>query len=135
NHAPFFPVKFKTYAEVLASHGYAIGYTGKGWAPGNPGTIAGRRRELLGPAFNAVKLTPPTSRISPIDYAANFREFMASKKDDQPFCFWFGATEPHRPYEFGSGRDKGGKHIDEIDELYKFWPADDSVRIDLLDYA
>ncbi|PPL04224.1 sulfatase family protein [Parapedobacter indicus] len=135
NHSPFFPAKFKTYAEVLESHGYAIGYTGKGWAPGNPGTVDGHRRELLGPAFNTAKLTPPTSRISAIDYAANFREFMASKDADQPFCFWFGATEPHRPYEFGSGRDKGGKNIDEIDELYKFWPDDDSVRMDLLDYA
>src|SRR5690606_25187747 len=32
-------------------------------------------------------------------------------------------------------RDKGGKSPDEIDELYKFWPDDDSVRVDLLDYA
>lgn len=135
NHAPFFPIKFKTYAEVLADQGYAIGYTGKGWAPGNPGTVDGRRRELLGPVFNSHKLIPPTSRISTIDYAANFKEFLTSKDDDQPFCFWFGATEPHRAYEFGSGRDKGNKRIEEIDEVYSFWPDNDSIRVDLLDYA
>ena len=135
NHAPFFPAKFKTYAEVLSDHGYAIGYTGKGWAPGDPGKVDGRRRELLGPAFNTHELVPPTSQISTTDYAANFNEFLASKGEDQPFCFWYGAKEPHRAYEFGSGRDKGNKQLDEIDEIYPFWPDEDSVRVDLLDYA
>ncbi|MGK6350996.1 sulfatase family protein [Parapedobacter sp. DT-150] len=135
NHAPYFPATFKTYAEVLGSHGYAIGFTGKGWAPGEPGEVDGRRRELLGPAFNTHKLTPPTKQISPIDYAANFREFLETKGEDQPFCFWFGALEPHRPYTFGSGQAKGGKQSNEIDDVYGFWPDHDTVRTDLLDYA
>ena len=35
NHIPFFPVKFKTYAEALSKNGYHVGYTAKGWAPVN----------------------------------------------------------------------------------------------------
>src|SRR5690606_16114409 len=31
--------------------------------------------------------------------------------------------------------DKGNKQPDEIDEIYRFWPDEDSVRVDLLDYA
>jgi aldehyde:ferredoxin oxidoreductase len=41
NHVPFFPAKFKTYPEVLAEFGYFTGFTGKGWAPGDPGKIDG----------------------------------------------------------------------------------------------
>lgn len=135
NHVPFFPATFKTYAELLAEHGYAVGYTGKGWAPGNPGTVDGTPRELLGPAYNDRQLTPPTSGISRIDYAENFREFLSEKADDQPFCFWFGALEPHRAFEYGSGQAKGGMRPEQIDSVFSFWPDVDSVRTDLLDYA
>jgi len=135
NHSPYFPSKFRTYAEVLAAHGYQTGFTGKGWAPGNPGSLDGKRRELLGPAFNRHQLAPPTPGISPIDYAANFREFMEDKESGQPFCFWVGGLEPHRPYTFGTGSELAGKHIKEIDTVYPFWPDADSVRQDLLDYA
>ena len=31
NHWPFFPKKFKTYAESLTDNGYFVGYTTKGW--------------------------------------------------------------------------------------------------------
>ena len=34
NHVAFFPLEFKTYPEVLKNHGYFVGTTGKGWAPG-----------------------------------------------------------------------------------------------------
>ena len=34
NHVPFFPTKFKTYAEALSENGYHVGFTAKGWAPG-----------------------------------------------------------------------------------------------------
>ncbi|KKM84835.1 hypothetical protein LCGC14_1295120, partial [marine sediment metagenome] len=45
--------------------------------------------------------------------------------------------EPHRGYEYGSGIEKGGKHVWEIPnkDLYDFWPANDSIKTDLLDYA
>ncbi|WP_236974285.1 sulfatase family protein [Membranihabitans maritimus] len=135
NHVPYFPAKFKTYAEVLKEAGYLTGYTGKGWAPGDPGQVDGGKRLLLGEAYSEVKLTPPTKAISSVDYAANFKSFFESKGADQPFCFWYGATEPHRRYEYGTGISRGNKSKDQIESVFDFWPDNDTVRTDLLDYA
>lgn len=135
NHVPYFPAKFKTYAETLLDNGYFVGYTAKGWAPGDPGTVDGRKRELLGPAFSQIRTEPPTPFISNIDYAANFEAFLEANKEGKPFCFWYGSNEPHRPYEFRSGINKGNKHINEVDHVFRFWPDNDTVRTDMLDYA
>ena len=135
NHVPYFPEKFKTYAEVLIEKGYHVGYTGKGWAPGNPGVKDGKRRELPGPAYNKLKTNPPTPQISKTDYAGNFEQFLNSNPEGKPFCFWYGGHEPHRAYEFGSGVKKGNKSTAEIDRVFNFWPDNDTVRNDLLDYA
>ena len=135
NHVPYFPLKFKTYAESLIENGYHVGYTAKGWAPGNPGMIDGKKRELLGQAYSTKKLTPPAKFISEIDYVANFEVFLKDNPDGKPFCFWFGSTEPHRPYEFKVGVNKGGKSLSEVDKVFGFWPDNDTVRNDLLDYA
>ena len=59
----------------------------------------------------------------------------SKKPDGKPFCFWYGSTEPHRAYEFKAGIVKGGKSLDEIDNVFEFWPDNDTVRADLLDYA
>ncbi len=135
NHVCNFPAKFKTYAEVLKENGYFTGYTAKGWAPGDPGKVNGKERELLGPQYSELKTDPPTRNISPEDYAANFEAFLDANKENKPFCFWYGCREPHRPYEFRSGIDKGGKKTGEVDSVYEFWPDVDTVRADLLDYA
>jgi arylsulfatase A-like enzyme len=135
NHVPFFPEKFKTYAESLKEHGYFVGNTAKGWAPGNSGMVDGKKRELLGTAFNQFKTEPPTDQISTNDYTANFEAFLKANKEGKPFCFWYGSTEPHRAYEFQSGVDKGGKNLSDIDHVFEFWPDNDTVRNDLLDYA
>lgn len=135
NHVPYFPAKFKTYAEALQENGYHVGYTAKGWAPGDPGLVNGKTRELLGPAYSTLKTTPPAKFISDIDYTANFEAFLKDNRNGKPFCFWFGSTEPHRPYEFKAGEVKGGKSPSEIDKVSGFWPDNDTVRNDLLDYA
>jgi len=135
NHWCFFPQKFQTYAEVLVGNGYHVGHTGKGWRPGVAGKIDGKKRHLAGQPFSNKKTTPPTTGISNNDYTANFEEFLDANTDEQPFCFWYGSTEPHRRYEFGSGIEKGGKKITDIDTVYSFWPDTDTVRTDLLDYA
>ncbi len=135
NHSPFFPEKFKTYAEALSENGYFVGSTGKGWSPGNPGKINGVTRELAGKKYDNFKLEPPTTGISNINYSRNFDAFMDARPKDKPFCFWYGGHEPHRPYEYGSGIKKGGKNISEIDEVPSFWPDVDSIRTDMLDYA
>ncbi len=135
NHSPFFPAKYKTYAEALAEHGYWVGCTAKGWAPGDPGKINGKKRELAGPKFDEFKTEPPTKFISNNDYSRNFEAFLKARPEGQPFCFWYGSTEPHRAYEFESGIKLGGKNLSEIDEIPAFWPDADTIRTDLLDYA
>jgi N-sulfoglucosamine sulfohydrolase len=135
NHWPFFPEKFKTYPEVLAENGYHVGFTGKGWAPGKAGERDGQPRQLTGTPFQERKMTPPAEHISNTDYAANFADFLDARPEGEPFCFWYGATEPHRRYEFGAGIGKGGKSLDDIDEVPPYWPDTDTVRTDMLDYA
>lgn len=135
NHVPFFPAKFKTFPESLKENGYYTGFTGKGWAPGDPGTIDGKPRELTGPVFNDITSPPPAKFISNKDYAANFEAFLDGKPEEQPFFFWYGATEPHRPYEFMAGVNTGNKKLSDIDEVFEIWPDNDTVRNDLLDYA
>ena len=135
NHVPHFPAKFKTYAEALAANGYHVGYTLKGWAPGNPGEIDGKRRELTGKAYNEHKLSPPAQHISDNDYTANFKTFLDDRAAGEPFCFWYGSVEPHRAYEYGAGVNKGGKSIGQIDSVPAFWPDNETVRTDMLDYA
>jgi arylsulfatase A-like enzyme len=135
NHWCFFPKKFKTYAEALSENGYYVGFTAKGWAPGIPGEINGKQRQLTGLPFNNKKSIPPANHLSNNDYAANFLDFLESRPEDKPFCFWYGGREPHRRYEYEAGINKGGKKLSDIDKVYSFWPENDTVKTDMLDYA
>lgn len=135
NHSPYFPAKFTTYVEALTAHSYHTGYTAKGWAPGDPGEVNGKKRQLTGSPYNQFTTTPLVTGINKNNYAANFEDFLNQKPDDQPFCFWYGSTEPHRGYEFRSGITKGGKKLTDIDKVPAFWPDNDTVRTDMLDYA
>lgn len=137
NHIGYWPDggKYPTIFEVLKENGYSTAFTGKGWAPGNPGTIDDRPRRLTGEPFQSCKLVPPTPCITDTDYAENFKEFLASKPEGKPWAFWCGSREPHRPYEYGSGRSKGGKDTGEVDYVPSYWPDDEVVRTDMLDYA
>jgi uncharacterized sulfatase len=131
-HLCSFPKKYAVYPDLLEADGYAVGYTGKGWGPGN-WKISGRTRNPAGPAFNQRKLTPPTSGISKVDYAGNFGEFLATRQKGQPFCFWYGATEPHLDYEKGSGL-KAGKRLED-GVVPPFLPDTPEVRGEILDYC
>jgi len=135
NHVPYFPLKFRSFIEVLGENGYFTGYTAKGWAPGVALDSAGNPRSLTGRAFNSKRLVPPARGISSIDYAGNFEDFLNSRPDNTPFCFWYGSMEPHRSYEYGSGITKGGKNPKDIPAVPKFLPDNEIVRTDLLDYA
>ena len=135
NHQCYFPAEFKTVFEELADHGYHTGHTTKGWAPGDPGMVDGKPRQLTGPAYNEATLIPPTPDISSCDYAANFEAFLDDKAEDDPFCFWYGSIEPHRGYEYRSGIEKGGRSPEDVDHVYDIWPDNEVVRTDLLDYG
>jgi arylsulfatase A-like enzyme len=135
NHIPFFPAKFKTWAETLREKGYFTGLTAKGWAPGVANDARGKPRQMAGRPFNSRKLAPPTSGIDNNDYAANFEDFLNAAPGGQPWSFWYGALEPHRAYEYGSGVAKGGKKLSDVDRVPGFWPDNEVVRNDMLDYA
>lgn len=135
NHLCYFPTEFKTWGEALTEKGWHVGYTTKGWGPGEAKDETGKPRAMTGQPFNKQKLTPPAKGIGPNDYAANFGDFLASAPAGKPWCFWYGSIEPHRDYEFGSGIKKAGKKLSEIDHVPGYWPDNETVRTDLLDYA
>lgn len=135
NHIPYFPAKFKTWAEALRDNGYFTGLTAKGWAPGVSNDANGKPRDMAGQPFNARKLKPAASGIGNNDYASNFADFLKAAPQDKPWSFWYGAVEPHREYEYGSGVAKGGKKLTDLPRVPAFWPDNEIVRNDMLDYA
>lgn len=135
NHISYFPPEFKGWAEALAENGWFVGHTQKGWGPGVATNLDGKPRQMTGRPFNARKAKPPASGIGNNDYAANFDDFLDNAATNAPWCFWYGAIEPHRGYEFGSGVARGGKKLSDIDHVPGYWPDNDIVRNDMLDYA
>ena len=109
----FLPTSYPVYPDLLEAAGYRVGYTGKGWGPGR--FEAGERtRNPAGPQFKS------------------FDDFMAGRRKGSPFCFWFGSTDPHRPYAPGSGTAAGLKAAEV--QIPKFLPDTRDVRNDVLDY-
>jgi arylsulfatase A-like enzyme len=135
NHGGFFPQEFKVYTEVLGEHGYFVGFTGKSWAPGTALDAQGKPRPVTGKPFQKQTSPPPTTGIDRNDYTANFTEFLDAAPQAAPWCFWMGIHEPHRDYEYGSGVAKGGKQLTDIDRVPAYWPDNDVIRNDMLDYA
>jgi N-sulfoglucosamine sulfohydrolase len=107
------PSRFQVYPDLLEAAGYAVGFTGKGWGPGDF-KAGGRTRNPAGPAFQS------------------FQKFLDTVKPGQPFCFWFGSHDPHRPYEKGSGAN-AGMRIENV-VVPPFLPDTREVRSDILDY-
>ncbi len=131
-HFGLFPKKWAVYPDVLEEAGYHVGLTGKGWGPGDH-KISGFTQNPAGPSYDKHKVDPPYTGIGRNDYARNFEDFLAARKPGQPFCFWYGATEPHRVYEEGSGI-RAGKDP-KLVTLPNFYPDSKAIRSDYLDYA
>jgi arylsulfatase A-like enzyme len=109
----FLPARFPVYPDLLEKAGYVIGFTGKGWGPGN--FKAGDRTR------NPAGLTFP-----------GFKQFLKTVPADKPFCFWFGSHDPHRPYDKDSGVAKGMKP--EQVSVPPCFPDTLEIRRDILDY-
>lgn len=106
----------KTYPDLLASAGYAVGFEGKGWAPGvyqSSSTKAG----LDNPSGMKFK---------------SFEAFLDTVPEGKPFCFWFGSHDPHQPWnakeEFRVGLDASKVKVPE------YLPDVLEVRETILDY-
>ncbi|MDR1173136.1 MAG: sulfatase [Bacteroidales bacterium] len=135
NHISNFPADIKVVTETLKENGYDVAFTGKGWAPGSAVHSDGTPRRLTGTPFQKQRAKPPVPQIGTTDYAANFKDFLDQNQGGAPWFFWAGFTEPHRAYGFGSGETEGGKTRDMIDKVPVFWPDNETVRTDMLDYA
>src|SRR5438876_163421 len=109
----FLPKKFTVYPDLLEQAGYDVGFTGKGWGPGNF-QAGGGTRNPAGPSFK------------------NFDEFIKKLPEGKPFCFWFGSHSPHRPYEKGAGLKSGMKIEDVL--VPPYLPDTPEIRSDILDY-
>jgi N-sulfoglucosamine sulfohydrolase len=109
----FLSKKFPVYPDLLEAAGYVVGFTGKGWGPGNV-TAGGRSRNPAGKHFKS------------------FEEFLKAVPAGRPFCFWYGSPDPHRAYDPGSGLASGMKpdHI----VVPPYFPDTPEIRSDILDY-
>jgi arylsulfatase A-like enzyme len=105
--------KFRTYPELLRDAGYAIGHYRKAWGPGDikPG---GRKENPAGPTFKSLDA------------------FLKDRPRDKPFCFWWGSSDPHRPYDWQTGA-KSGMDLAKI-KLPGAFPDHEITRNDVADY-
>lgn len=69
-----FPRDTPVFTQLLREAGYAVGYSGKPWAPGNH-EVSGWKENPVGPKF------------------ASFPEFLTQQSRAKPFFFWLGNTD------------------------------------------
>ncbi len=105
-------VKHPNFMFLLRDAGYQIGHWRKAWGPGD--------------------WKPGGYQQSPCGPNSRFSDFMKNRDKSKPFCFWFGTSDPHRPYTKGSGR-KAGIPVDKV-RVPDFFPDDEQVRSDIVDY-
>ena len=106
--------KIETYPHLLKAAGYHTGSWRKSWGPGK---LTGKWKENH-PAGEPNK--------------KGFGEFLENRPEGKPFCFWLGASDPHRGYELNSGQ-KSGMDISKI-KLFPHYPDSEVVRSDVADY-
>jgi len=139
-----------SYPLMLRDAGYHIGKSYKVWGPGTPNDApyGGNKYayEKAGGRFNAfsqnvTKLvangkSPDAAKQELYDeVAGNFDAFLADRKPDQPFCYWFGPTETHRAWTQGSGKALWGIDPDSLKgKMPPFLPDVPEVREDVADY-
>ncbi|MHC4573751.1 MAG: sulfatase family protein [Planctomycetota bacterium] len=128
------PSKFKVFTGLLEAAGYHVGYTHKGWSPGNYEAGGWSHNPVATKKYSERRLTPPAKGIKTTDYAGNFEDFLNDCPDGAPFCFWYGGKEPHRVYEEGSGL-RAGKSLEDVKVPVFFLPDTPEVRSDILDYC
>ena len=107
------PADFTSYVDRLAEAGYHVGYSGKGWGPGR----WKRGGNPAGPRYRSFQA-----------FLRKHREAHAG----EPFCFWLGTIDPHRPYRAGSGR-ASGLDVDAI-QVPACYPNVPVIREDIADY-
>lgn len=105
-------VSIPTYVQILRKNGYVVNFNRKGWAPGD--------YAKMGYTEN------------PCGTKMEFSKMMDSIPGDQPFFFWFGTNDPHRPFVQDAGK-KAGIDVSKI-KVPGFLPDTPEIREDLADY-
>ena len=109
------PQSVETYARLLKKSGYHTGSWRKSFGPGK---LQGKFLE-----------DHPAGKV----YRKGFPAFLAERpKKDTPFCFWLGASDPHRGYKKGSGK-QSGMDLSKV-KVFPHFPSDEEVRSDVADY-
>lgn len=104
----------RVFGDALSAGGWHVGFTGKGWSPGNFKDF-GRAGNPAGKQFK------------------DFPEFMAARRAGQPFFFWLGSvhTALHQ-WKAGIGREHG---IDSARvRVPAYLPDTTEVREEIADY-
>lgn len=104
----------RTYPNLLEEAGYFTGHWRKSWGPGK---LSNWNRHPAGE-----RVRNPTEFL---------RQWQASASE-KPFCFWFGASDPHRGYKLHSGRESG-MNLKRI-KLFEHYPDSPEIRGDVADY-
>lgn len=103
--------EYDVYTELLQQAGYRIGRFGKGvW----PSKHTFRKRDSFGEKFRS------------------FDEFLEDRKPGEPFCYWHGGQDPHRPYELGIGA-RSGIDLTKV-KVPACLPDNETIRSDVADY-
>lgn len=134
---------------LLQEAGYHIGYTHKVWGPGTPANSPFTKEQSYakrGGKFNqfSQNVTKAVADGKALEEAkadligesrGNFEDFLASRKGDGPWCYWFGPTNVHRKWTKGSGKALWGIDPDTLKgKMPPFLPDVPEVREDLADY-
>jgi arylsulfatase A-like enzyme len=138
------------YPLMLRDAGYHIGKSYKVWSPGAPvdAPYGGQEYAYEKAGRDMCRFSERASASvrggMPVEAAKqkifgqvrdNFAAFLADRKPGQPFCYWFGPTHTHRPYEKGSGKALWNIEPDCVKgKLPAFMPDVPEVRADYTDY-
>jgi N-sulfoglucosamine sulfohydrolase len=143
-HASSWLKKHVPFIDLLDANGYVTGRTGKGVAPfryaQDENDSLWRATDAAGVAHSNIRYEDgtldderPAKFISNVNYFENFKYFMENVRGDKPFFFWYGASEPHRAYEQDAWK-RTDKKLEDV-KVPGFFPDNDIIRGDLLDYA
>ncbi len=149
-HGAHWDPKIPAFPLLLRDGGYHIGKMAKVWSPGAPpdAPFDGQKHayQKAGGRYNQFSeevTTMVDQGYELIDakgellreVRANFRQFLAAKPADAPFCFWFGPTNVHRKWVAGSGKALWGLNPDDLQgKLPPFIPDVPAMREDFADY-
>ena len=137
------------YPLLLEESGYHIGHTYKVWSPGKTenAPYGGSRTRYESAGNNWSIFSQEATKNAPeigVDNAKeilfdetrnNFLSFLEDVPEGDPFCYWWGPVNTHRPWGQGSGKVLWGLDPDQLKgRMPDFLPDVPEIREDFNDY-